>query len=266
MPLITWLKTHSTRRQKKLYTSFRTEASPPPLSRKNASRLHTPSYTSPSAPHPPSRPVSPHTPCRTSGPAPPAFSKLTPSIPPHTVSPLTPPESIHSNAESWISCSESTLRGNRASDIRLHRDSAGINSVVLGESSPKRGGSPGGHRGRNSGVIPTPPQTPTPSSKCWNSGHHDDGDVYVYVPILPDSDNLHPLAGRKEELVDLFTLHGPVYGEEWRLRSEYGKTKRPGARAAAEDIESVNEELMNEYAIGDEGYNEMWTLLLEGGG
>ncbi|KAG0131483.1 hypothetical protein HOY82DRAFT_608072 [Tuber indicum] len=270
MPLITWVKTHSTRRQKKHYTSFRAGISPPPLSRKNVPQLHTPNYTSPSTPHPPSRPVSPGTTsCRSSDPAPPALSKETPSVPPCSIPQPTPPESVPSGTESWISCSESSRKGDRRSDTRLPIDSAGINSAAPCESTQKRDRVPSGGGGRNSGAIHTPPETPTASTKYSNGDddvrHHDDNHSNRDVPILPDSDDLCTLASRKEELVELFTLHGPVYGEEWRLRSEYGKTKKQVARIAAEDIESVNEELMNEYATGGEGCNEMWTLLLEGG-
>ncbi|PUU84218.1 hypothetical protein B9Z19DRAFT_1118078 [Tuber borchii] len=282
MPLRAWLKSQSARRQKKPYTSFRTDASPPPLSRKNAPRLFTPDYSSPPSPRPPSRSVSPHT---TSHRTPEATCftppRKTSSIPPHTTSPLTPPESIHSEEQSWITYSESSLRGNRGRDVRLPQDSAGIAPVAFGDSTPKRGRSPGRSRGRNSGTMPTPPQTPTSSSSLFGNGEdgddnqgphgHDNDyrygnrDVHVYAPTPPDSDALYPLASRKEELVELFTLHGPVYGEEWRLRGAYDKTKKSRERPPTEDIGLVNEELMNGYASGDEGYDEMWALLLERG-
>jgi len=274
MALITWLKTQNTRRRKKkTYTTFRTDASPPPLSRKNTPRLYTPNYSSPSSPRPPSRSVSPHTtPHRTSEPTPAVSSKRTSSISQNTTSPLTPPESTRSEVQSWTTYSESSLRGNKGSDIRSPRDSASVGPVALIESAPKRGRSPGRNRGGNSGAIPTPPQTPIPSSSP--SGNDDEGapdqsrdygtgDVHIYAPTLLDSDPLCTLASRKKELVELFTLHGPVYGEEWRLRGAHYKTREPGDRTATEDIGLVNEELMSGYASGGEGCSEMWTLLSE---
>lgn len=281
MPLRAWLKTQSARRQKKPYTSFRTDASPPPLSRKNAPRLFTPNYSSTSNPRPPSRSVSPHTTSlRTSEATYLASSKATSSIPPRTTSPLTPPESIHSEEQSWITYSESSLRGNGGGDVRLPRDSAGIGPVAFSESTPRRGRSLARSRDRNGGAIPTPPQTPTPSSSLFCNGDEDgddngglydhdknygNGDVHVYAPTPLDSDALCPLARRKEELVELFTLHGPVYGEEWRLRGAYDEIKKSREPAPTKDIGLVNEELMNGYASGDEGYDEMWALLLERG-
>ncbi|RPA99624.1 hypothetical protein L873DRAFT_1806522 [Choiromyces venosus 120613-1] len=282
MPLIEWLKTHKPNRHKKNhYQSFRTETSPPPLSRKNAPRLNTPNYFSPSNPHPSSRPVSPLTP--SPGPsksASPILSKGTSSTSSHTTSPLTPPESIHSEAQSWITFSETSRRKNRGSDIRLHRDSTSIHSVAQGERSQNRGRNSDPDRGRISGGIPTPPQTPIPCPAISSDGENDDDDddddgvrdhdndyedegVYVYVPTAPDSDYFYPVEGRKEELVELFTLHGPVYGDEWRLRGAYDKIVKPRRRTAAKDIESENQELMNEYASGEQGYSEMWTQLLE---
>ena len=281
MPLRAWLKSQSARRQKKPYTSFRTDASPPPLSRKNAPRLFTPNYSSPSSPRPPSRPVSPHTTShRTSEATYLASSKKTSSIPPHTTLPLTPPESIHSEGQSWITYSESSLRGNGGCDVRLPRDSAGIGPVAFGGSTPRRGRSLARSRGRNSRAILTPPQTPTSSSSLLGNGdeggddneglydhnnNYSNRDLHVYAPTPLDSDALCPLARRKEELVELFTLHGPVYGEEWRLRGAHDEIKKSRERPPTEDIELVNEELMNGYASGDEGYDEMWALLLEGG-
>ncbi|PWW75911.1 hypothetical protein C7212DRAFT_364043 [Tuber magnatum] len=224
MPLKTWLKIKTTRLRKKP-TSFRTEACPPPLSRGTPPRLRTPNYTSPSCPRPQSRPVSPRTrPYKIPEPASPISSKGASSVSSPTVSPLTPPESAGSEEQSWITRSESSPRGSRGSDIRLHKDNASIGSAVHGESTLKQAGSPD-----------------------------------------EDSDGPYPPAGRKEELVELFTLHGPVYGEEWRLREAYDNIEERGVPTAAEDIESVNEELMDGYTSGYEGCSGMWTVLLEGG-
>jgi len=147
----------------------------------------------------------------------------------------------------------------------------GVSRVALTESAPKRGRSPGRSRDQNSGPIPTPPETPITSSSLARNDHEgapdqdDDnsgnGDAHVYAPTLLDSDVLGTLTRRKEELVELFTLHGPVYGEEWRLRKTHDKIKSSEEGTPAEDIGLVNEELMNGYASGGEGYSEMWGLL-----
>lgn len=98
--------------------------------------------------------------------------------------------------------------------------------------------------------------------------HHNDEsnrDVHVYTPTPLDSDVLYPLASRKEELVELFTLHRQEYGGECRLRGAYDEIKNWGENIVVEGIGSVNEELMNRCGSGDEGYSETWTLLLERG-
>jgi len=42
------------------------------------------------------------------------------------------------------------------------------------------------------------------------------------------------------------------------------KINKSGERTAAEEIDPISEELMDGRASGDEGYSEMWPLLLEG--
>ena len=95
MPVIALLKTQSTRRQEKGYTSL------PPLSRKNSPRPYTPNYSPPSSPHPPFRSASPGTSLhRTSEPTPPVFSNRASPISRYTTSLLTPSESVGSETKS----------------------------------------------------------------------------------------------------------------------------------------------------------------------
>jgi len=154
--------------------------------------------------------------------------------------------------QSWTTYSQSSRRGNEGRDIRLLRGSASI-GPPLSESAPRRCGSSGRSRDKNSGAIPASPQTPIPSSSL--SSNDDEGvpdqgddsgneDAHVYPPTLLDPDVPYTLASRKEALVELFTLHGLVHGEERRLSRTHDKIKMSRERTADKDIRLVNEGFM----------------------